>query len=707
MTSLAVPSSAARSEALSGKAGIGSGGSFGNDTMFAFGIVGILTILFLPLPPFLIDLGLAFSISSSMLVLMVALWISRPLDFSAFPTILLIATMMRLSLNIATTRLILTSGHEGPAAAGHVISGFAGFIMGGDFLIGTIVFLILVTVNFLVITKGASRIAEVGARFSLDAMPGKQMAIDADMAAGLIDEQGARNRRREVEEESAFYGAMDGASKFVRGDAIAGLIITAINMFGGVLIGAFRHGLSFDKSLDYYARLTIGDGLVTQIPALIISLAAGMIVSKGGTLGSADQAIFGQLKAQPRAMVLSGTVVAMLGLAPGLPVAPFFMLALALISLGLIIPNRLKQANEKVADAAAAAEADRSAEVNDNREMLRSAEIELCFGRQISAMMLGTTSELGVRVARMRRKFARQYGFIIPDVKISDDLAIDPKSYEIRIHGTVVASGRLRPGEVLVVHGDGPRPSFPGDAVSEPSFGLPAVWISDVFSVGLRQEGYMPIDNVSVLLTHLAEVMKSNLAQLFSYRNLRHVLDRLEPEYKRLLDEICPSQISNSSLQAVLKLLLSERVSIRNLHLILEAIAEVAPFTRKTETIAEHVRSRMAQQICGDLATENQLKVVRLSNRWELAFHQAMKRDPKGEVTEFDLDPRLVEAFSTECTGLVQGLLEKGHRIVVVAAGEARPYVKMIVERLFPTVSVLSHGEIARSLNLVTVGTIP
>ncbi len=679
---------------------------FGRDTLFALGIVVILTILFLPLPPFLIDVGLAFSISLSVVVLMVALWIGRPLDFTAFPIILLIATMLRLALNIATTRLILSSGHEGVDAAGHVIAGFASFIMGGDFVIGVIVFLILITVNFLVITKGATRIAEVGARFSLDAMPGKQMAIDADLSAGLINEDDARRRRREVEDESAFYGSMDGASKFVRGDAIAGLIITAINIVGGILIGSIRHGLSIEQSMDVYLRLSIGDGLVTQIPALIISLAAGLIVSKGGTRESADKVVFGQIGAQPRAVLIAGVVVAGLAMAPGLPAAPFLMLAAAMVALGLIIPKRQQAAHTAAAEKTARDIATTASDTVVAKELLRSVELELVFGRQLSGLFIQNSNEIAVRVARIRRKFASQYGFVIPEVKVSDDVSIPPKSYQIKIYGTIVAVGELRPGEVLVVFGRGRRPQFPGDEVAEPAFGMAAMWIPEMFAVGLRQEGFSPVDNPSVLLTHLAEVARGNLAQLFSYRDLRSLIDRLDPDYRRLVDEICPSQISNSSLQAVCKLLLAERVSIRNFHLIIEAIAEIAPLTRRIEAIAEHVRSRIAQQICGDLADGMQLKVVRLSNRWEIAFNQALRRDQKGEVIEFDLDPRMVEAFSTECTAVVQTQIDKGHRFTVVTAAEVRPYVRLVVERLFPTISVISHSEIGRTTGVITLGTI-
>ncbi len=679
----------------------------GQDVSFAIGIVFILTVLFLPLPAVLIDVGLAFSIALAVLILMVALWIQRPLDFSAFPTVLLIATMLRLALNIATTRLILSEGNHGYAAAGHVIAGFSNFVMSGDFVIGTIVFVILITVNFLVITKGATRIAEVGARFTLDAIPGKQMAIDADLSAGLIDDKEAMRRRRELEEESSFFGSMDGASKFVRGDAIAGLIITAVNIFGGIVIGVTRHDMSLAHAADVFVKLSVGDGLVTQIPALIISLAAGLLVSKGGTRGSAEKAIFGQLGNYPRALSVAALVMFVLALAPGLPMLPFALLGGAMGFVAYAIPKR--RAEARAAEEAKALELQQTADEEARhsvKEHLRAIEIELCLGKQLSSALLPTHAELAARVGKMRRAFARQYGFVVPEIKLSDDLSLNPKSYQIKIHGTVVAGEDLRLGDVLVVVGDGPLPDVPADEAREPAFGMKAVWVSEAFASNVKREGFTPIDNMSVMLTHVREVIRNNLSQLLSYKDMRVLLDRLEPEYRRLLDEIIPSQLSYSGLQAVLKLLLAERVSIRNLHLILEAIAEIAPHVRRAEQLAEHVRMRMAQQICGDLSEGGVLKVLRLGNRWDLAFHQALKRDAKGDVIEFDIDPRLIEQFGAEATKVIRAQMEQGHQFAVVAAPDARPYVRMVTERMFATLPVLSHLEIARGVTIKSLGAV-
>jgi flagellar biosynthesis protein FlhA len=340
------------------------------------------------------------------------------------------------------------------------------------------------------------------------------------------------------------------------------------------------------------------------------------------------------------------------------------------------------------------------------REQLRTSEVELCLGRQLSSALLPAHGELAQRVAKMRRKFAKQYGFVVPEIKLSDDLTIPAKTYQIKIHGTVVATGELRIGDVLIIIGDGPKPSVPGDETREPAFGMKALWVPDTFAGMMRREGFTPVDNISVLLTHLGEIIRNNLAQLLSYKDMRVLIERLDPEYRRLIDEIIPGHLTYSSLQAVLKLLLAERISIRNLHLILEAIAEVAPHVRRVEQLAEHVRMRLAQQLCGDLVDNGVLKVLRLGNRWDLVFHQALKRDAKGDVAEFDIDPRLIEQFSADATRVIRALMDEGHNFVLVAAPDARPYVRMVIERLFATLPVLSHLEIARGIEIKSLGTI-
>jgi len=503
------------------------------------------------------------------------------------------------------------------------------------------------------------------------------------------------------------FGTMDGASKFVRGDAVAGLIILAVNIFGGILIGVTRHGMSAADAVNIFTKLSVGDGLVSQIPALIVSLAAGLVVSKGGTRGSADEAVVGQLTRYPRALLLAGSLMILLALIPGLPLLPFALLGGGLAFVGVAAPRRsLRLAAEAQARID---ESDRRAadsQRDSMKETLRAVEIELCIGQQLSARVMPTFDEMSHRVAMMRKKFARRYGFVIPDIRLTNAPEIPARSYQVRIHGAVIASVEIPVGESLVIYGDGPKPDLIGEFTREPAFGMNAIWISPTFVVEAKRAGFDPIDNIAVILTHLSEVLRGNLAQLFSYRDLRGLLDNLEPEYKKLLDEMCPTQVTHSGLQSVLKLLLAERVSIRSLTLILEAIAEIAPYARRAEQIAEHVRIRIAAQICNESLVDGALNVVRTGGRWDQSFHQHLKRDGKGEIVEFDIEPRLVEQFQSEATSFLKPLLDQGRALVLVTLPEARPYVRMMMERPFPNVPVLSSLEIARGVEIKTLGSI-
>ncbi|MDD9908501.1 MAG: flagellar biosynthesis protein FlhA [Ahrensia sp.] len=679
----------------------------GRDVIFACGIVFILAILFLPIPTFLIDIGLTLSIALSVLILMVSLWIARPLDFSSFPTILLVATMLRLSLNIATTRTILADGHEGVNAAGYVIGGFSRFVMGGDFVIGLTVFLILIVVNFVVITKGSTRIAEVGARFTLDAIPGKQMSIDADLSAGIIDDREAQARRRELEEESSFFGSMDGASKFVRGDAVAGLIITAINIIGGIVIGTTRHNMELVEAVDVFTKLSVGDGLVSQIPALVVSLAAGLLVSKGGTRGSADQAVFNQMGAYPKALQIAAALLVVLGLMPGLPFMPFAIWAGVCVAVARAETSR--RAKEEAAQAQGTEEEEPDIDEerrNAVRSSLDTAEIELVYGQHLARHLAKKQDEIAHRMTRMRQKFARTYGFVVPEVHITEDLDIDPKSYAIKIHGTSVASHELRPDDLLVLVGDGDPPDLPGEPTTEPAFGISAIYTSNAFRDELLQTGFKVADNVSVLLTHLSEVIRTNLPQLLSYKDTKTLVAGLDPDYQKLADELCTTHLSYPALQAILRLLLSERVSIRNLNLILESIAEIAPQVRRTETLVEHVRMRMAQQMCGDIAVKGVLHVLRLGERWDKVFHDSVTRDASGDVVGFDMEPKQLEEFGKDAAVKLDEQIKKGRNFAVVTTPDARTTVRMVMERLHPNVPVLSHVEIARGIDVQVIGSI-
>ena len=677
------------------------------DVAFAIGILFILAVLFLPIPTILIDVGLSLSISLSVLILMVALWIHKPLDFSSFPTILLIATMLRLSLNISTTRVILSNGHMGEGAAGNVIKGFANFVMGGDFIIGVIVFVILVTVNFMVITKGASRIAEVGARFTLDSIPGKQMAIDADLSAGLLDEKEAQSRRKELEEESSFFGSMDGASKFVRGDAIAGLIITAINIFGGIIIGVTRHDMSIGEAADVFTRLSVGDGLVSQIPALVVSLAAGLLVSKGGTRGAAEKAVLDQLGNYPKALLVTAGLLFVLGITPGLPFLPFFVLSVAMVAISQIITRRRSEdAQLNKMQKETEQENQEEKQQDSIQNSLAVAEIELVFGKQLSAKLLKDHDELGFRVSRMRKKFAKAFGFVIPEIKVTDDFSIEPKSYKIKIFGAVLAGEAVSMNEVMVLSNGMQPPNLPFESVVEPVFGAKAWRLSDIYKHELKQQGFKTIDPMSMILTHLSEVVRNNLSQLFSYKDMRQLIDSRDKEYGRLVEEICPTHLSFSGLQAVFKLLLAERVSVRNVNLLLEAIAEIAPYSKRGEQIVEHVRTRISQQICGDILQDGKLKLLRLGAKWDQAFSDALIRDARGELSEFKMSPTELESFGSEARDKIQSLLDQGEVFAVTTSPESRTYVRMVIERMFPTLPVLSNLEIARGMVVQVLGDI-
>jgi flagellar biosynthesis protein FlhA len=686
---------------------INNGDRSSRDIGFALSIVFVLCVFFLPIPPLILDIGLAFSIALSVLVLMVSLWIQKPLDFSSFPTVLLVATILRLSLNIATTRLILSFGAEGSTAAGFIIAGFSRLIMSGDFVIGLTVFAIIVTVNFLVITKGATRIAEVGARFTLDAIPGKQMAIDADLSAGIIDEQEAQIRRRELEEESAFFGSMDGASKFVRGDAIAGLIILAVNIFGGIIIGVTRHGMTLAAAADAYTKLSVGDGLVSQIPALIVSLSAGLLVSKGGMRGSAEQNILRQLGMYPKALSVAAFLMFLLGLMPGLPFFPFFTLGSSMAVIAYLIPLQLRRAEEMQLEQQRLVDQRVNQEAQDSPvEILKTSVVEIKIGKQLWANLIPKRPELIDRANKMRRNFAIQYGFIFPDIRLTDSLDIDPKSYQIHIQGAYVSSYQLPLRRHLIIYGSGPAPEFPGENALDPAFGMKALWISQALVETARTSGFLPVDPNTVLLTHIAETLRNHLSALLTYKGMRSLVDRLDPEYRRLIDEIVPNHISYSTLYSVFKLILSERVSIRNLELILEAIAEIAPFAKRPEAITEHVRMRLASQICSDLSVDGTLHILRLGSQWDKFLHDSVRKDVKGDIIGFDADASMIEKFSHDLSASIRHHMDRGETFAILTTPDARSYVRLIIGRLHPSQAILSHLEIGNGVKIHYIGSV-
>lgn len=677
------------------------------DIALALGVLTILMVLIVPLPSQLLDLFLAISIILSVLVLMTSLFISVPLEFSAFPTILLITTMLRLSLNLASTRLILAEGHTGTGAAGHVIEAFGNFVMGGNFVIGLIVFIILVIVNFVVITKGSSRIAEVAARFTLDAMPGKQIAIDADLSAGLIDQDEARRRRKALEDESSFYGAMDGASKFVRGDAIAGILITFVNIIGGIIIGVAQMGLTFSDAAHKYTLLTVGDGLVTQIPALIVSTAAGLLVSKAGVTGAANVALGQQLSSYPKALGMSAFVMVVIALLPGMPMLPF----LALAGLAAYFAMRTNNAQKAVAATAAAETARVAADAPPQEEpigqSLRLDELRIEVGYALLPLVQGPTGEDKVteQIKALRRSLAAEMGFLLPAVRLVDNVHLEPNRYIIKVKEVETGSGIVHPNQYMAMDPTGGQVQLSGVHTLEPTFGLPATWIDETMRDDAQIRGYTVVDAATVISTHLTEVIKQNMAELLSFVEMQKLMKELSKEHQELLKEIVPNQIAPTGLQRVLQLLLAERVSIRDLGTILEAVAEVAGVFRDPRLIVEHVRSRLGRQICAQHAGPGgQLAIITLSPAWEDAFASSLIGD--GELKHLAMQPSKLHDFVIALRERFESAARGGDLPVLVTSNGVRTYVRMIVERFRAQTPVIAQGEIHPAVKLKAVASL-
>jgi flagellar biosynthesis protein FlhA len=672
------------------------------DIALALGLICILTVLILPMPPFLVDIGLAISVTLSVLILMTVLFIEKPLDFSSFPTILLITTLIRLSLNLATTRLILSHGQEGPSAAGSVVEAFAGFVMSGDFIIGVIVFSILTIVNFVVITKGSGRIAEVSARFSLDAMPGKQMAIDADLSSGLIDEGEARRRRKELEDESSFFGSMDGAAKFVRGDAVAGLIITSINIIAGIVIGSLRHNMPFLEAADSYIRLTIGDGLVTQIPALIVSVAAGMLVSKAGSTGSTDKALFKQLSGYPSALALCCVITSVMAVMPGMPFFPFMILSGFTGAMAWKI-NKSQAAIRAEAKAAAIIPTAPVAEEPISKTLaIDMIRLELGYG-----LLALINSEAGARltdqIKGLRRQLAGDMGFVLPSVRIQDNLQLQPNAYVIRVKEIECGRGDIRPGMLLVMDPRGNTITLPGETTTEPTFGLPAMWIDPAYKEEAMFKGYTVVDPPTVITTHVTEIIKDTMADLLSYTETQKLLDELSKEQQKLVADVIPSQITVTGLQRILQNLLAERISIRDLPGILEGIAEAAAITRNVTSITEMVRARLSRQISeANTGDAGFVPLLTLSPEWEQAFAESIVG--QGDDRQLAMAPSRLQQFISAVRQTYERHALMGESPVLLTSPIIRPYVRSIVERFRPSTVVLSQNEIHPRARIKTLG---
>jgi flagellar biosynthesis protein FlhA len=680
------------------------------DLALALGVLTILVVLILPLPAMVLDLFLAISITLSILILMTALFIQTPLEFSAFPTVLLISTMLRLSLNLASTRLILSHGHEGTAAAGHVIEAFGNFVMGGNFVIGIVVFTILVIVNFVVITKGSGRIAEVAARFNLDAMPGKQMAIDADLSAGLIDEKTAKERRKALEDESGFFGAMDGASKFVRGDAIAGLLVVFINVIGGIIIGVAQQGMGFADAARTYTLLTVGDGLVTQVPALIVSTAAGLLVSKAGVTGAADKAMMKQLSGYPQALGMSSAVMLVMALLPGIPLLPFLVLGGGAGWLAWSAQNRNRAAKAEETRAAAAPElaaAAAAAAEEPISSALKIDDLKIELGYALLPLVNGPdgTDRLTEQIKALRRSLATEMGFVMPAVRILDNVQLEANTYVIKIKEVDAGTGRIWANQFMVMDPAGNQVTMPGTHTTEPTFGLPATWVDASLKEEAALKGYTVVDAATVLSTHLTELLKGNMADLLSYGEVQKLLRELPKEQGELVKDIVPNQITVSGIQRVLQLLLAERISIRDLSTILEGIAEALAFSRNPATLVEHVRARLARQICAQNTSINgYLPLIALSAKWEQAFAESLIGT--GEERSLAMQPSRLSEFMTTVRDRFEQAAREGEAPVLVTSAAIRPFVRSLVERFRAQTTVLSQAEIHPRARLKTVGSV-
>ncbi|HEX8231835.1 MAG TPA: flagellar biosynthesis protein FlhA [Caulobacteraceae bacterium] len=670
------------------------------EVALALGVVGIIVLLILPVPPVMLDVLLALSITSSVLILMTALLIKKPLEFTAFPAVLLVATLFRLGLNVASVRLILGHGHEGAHAAGHIIQAFGRLMMQGSFVIGVIVFAILVVVNFVVITKGSGRIAEVAARFTLDSMPGKQMAIDADLSSGLITEDEARKRRKELEQESTFFGAMDGASKFVRGDAVAGLIITAINIIGGILIGVAQHHLPLSQAADSYTVMTIGDGLVSQIPALVISIAAGFLVSKAGVDGAADKALVAQLAMNPVGLGIVSAASGVIALVPGMPILPFVGIS---IGAGALAWRRSQSAKRNAtAPPATVAASEQAEEPIATALAIDDVKIELGYG------LLNLINDLEGRrltdqIRALRRTLAADFGFVMPAVRILDNMRLATQGYAIRIKEMDAGAGEVRLGSLMAMDPAGRQVELPGEHMREPAFGLPATWIDESLREEATFRGYTIVDPATVLTTHLTEILKDNMADLLSYAEVQKLLKELPPEQKKLADDLVPSTVSATTLQRVLQALLRERVSIRDLPGILEALGEMAPHTSSITALVEHVRTRLGRQLCWAYRGEDgALPIVTLSHDWENAFSESLVG--AGEERQLAMAPSKLQDFIRSVRDAFERAALAGEAPVLLTSPQIRPFVRSIIERFRGQTAVMSQNEVHPRARLKTVG---
>ncbi len=675
--------------------------------MLAMALMAVIAMMILPMPPWVLDLGLAASFALAILIFTITLFIQRPLDFSSFPTILLASLMLRLSLNVSSTKLIIGNGQTGTKAAGHVIEGFAMFIMGGSVFLGLVVFGVLLIVNFIVITKGAGRMAEVGARFALDGMPGKQLAIDADMAAGAISHAEARERRRIEQEETTFFGSLDGASKFVKGDAVAGLLITLLNLVVGLAMGVLVHGMPIGDAFKTYSILTVGDGLVTQIPAVIISIASAMLLSKGGLVGSTDKALVKQLGGYPTALVTCAVLMGLFGLVPGLPFIPFMIGAGCLGTAAWVSRDQARKAAAPEAAAAPAAPPKKSL-----GDLLDIDEIHMEFSPNLVPVVMDEATGLDARIANMRSHIATEYGLILPEIRLTDNPGLPPGGYTIRIQGVETARSEIETDKVLVLLPDEDAPAPEGRSVAEPVYGAPARWIPRAMQEEAALMGLSVVTPTEVVATHLLEVVKQNFGKLFTRRSLRKLLDEFVSltdakrgeANRRMLDEFVPEKFQIDTLQSVLRLLLEERVSIRNLPLIFEAIAEANGPHASPEVLCEHVRHRIGFQLVAGLQeADGVLPLIQLAPSWEEMF-QAYQLGEGAGVVDVALPPAEFNRLATSVAERIAHAGAQGRYPAVVTSTKRRRFLHTVLNAKGIRNPVLSFEEIGTTARPAVLG---
>lgn len=662
--------------------------------------MAVIVMMILPMPAWVLDVGLATSFALAILIFTVTLFIERPLEFSAFPTVLLASLMLRLSLNVSSTKLIIGQGHTGTGAAGDVIEGFAMFVMSGSVLLGLVVFGVLLIVNFMVITKGAARMAEVGARFALDGMPGKQLAIDSDMAAGAIDHTEAKARREREQAETTFFGSLDGASKFVKGDAIAGLLITLLNLVMGLVIGTMVHGMPLARAFETYAILTVGDGLVSQIPAVIISIASALLLARGGAAGTTDFALFSQLGRFPAALATVAVLMAMFALVPGMPFGPFLLGAAALGTAAFFVSRRPPATSE--GDKTPSATEPAAPPQDPIGDLLDIDDIHVKFAPDLVQMILDPSTGLDARIENMRRHIATEFGLILPEIRLTDDAALPQGTYVIKVQGVETARDRLEPDRLLALLGSDAREDGSGGLVKEPVYGAPAKWISHGSEGEMALEGATIVTPVEVLATHLLEELKQNLGRLFGLKSLRRLLDEVSnlsnparaEANRQLIDELVPDKVPVDLLVSVLRLLLEERVSIRNLPLILEAVAEVRTPQTSPEAVCEHVRQRLGFQIVADLRrADGSVPLLQLDPSWEAAFTESEVQTEAG-AADIALPPETFNKLVQSIGEKISATSEAGAYPGIVTSVKRRRFLRTVLSAKGIQNPVLSYEEL-------------